>query len=437
MKPIFAFLIILIAGLHLFLTLLSSFALIGLELPFVTAAILCLLLTLVDRTLFVVFSAFLLCCLIFLSPMVFFDLRVASYSFRGDDVYDQGLMRALYWFIGMFPALYLWGTPRLQGFDHRNSGIAKTDAAPVIAGFILIAFSMIMLRNGTIVEASYREVSVEAGQASYIEFASLFTLLGFCCAVSPFARRFLIICACIYMLSCLLVGFRLRFLAILLVTICCTWGVFISARWKVGGLALAVFLFWLGFVRNLGFLGESPSLEAMALVMLDRGAVDSTFGGAFQTSKFHAFYIDTVAATKGLNGLYFLMGDFLSIFMTRSGTPGDLEIKTATQAYFTLPGGGLLPGFFFAYGGLAASVVLSALFIAFTVWIVRSPIPAFLPFKILMIAYAPRTLFYDWVVAFKMMFIFSVFALLIQFFARAVPWRGDAPPLIARPNQLK
>ena len=403
-------------GLHLGLTLVCSFGLIGLEYPMISGIVLMAYVVVADRSIFFIYPAFLLATLVFLVPLVFFDTRIASYSFRGDDVYDRGMLRALYFFVGMF-AFYIFTTPRIVTLDIRQNTLARTDAAPVIASAILVVFAALTVREGTLFSGNYNEVS--ANRLSFIEFASVFTLLGFCCARSPYARRLLIIAASIYLISCLLVGLRLRFLSVFLVIVCCTWGMRLSDRWKVVGLCLALVLFSIGFIRATGFSAATHSWEIYMFLLFGREEVVSTFGGAFQTAKFYAFYIDTLASMQGLSGAYFLIGDILSIFITRGFTPADIEIKTITQTYFAVPGGGLLPGYFFAYFGLAGSVILSAIFVAIFCGILRLSNPIFLPWKILLLAYAPRMLLYDWVVAFKMMFFFAIAAGLIRLIANA------------------
>ena len=409
------------AILHLSLTLASSFGVIGLDIPMVSGILLCAFLLVVDRSIFFIYAAFLLATLVFLVPLVFLDTRIASYSFRGDDVYDRGMLRALYWFVGLF-AIYPLFTASLKTVDIRQNTLARTDAAPVIASAILFVFAILSIREGTIVTGVYRDVA--ANRVSMIEFASVFTLLGFCCARSPYARRLLTITVCFYLLCCLLAGLRLRFLSVFLVLICCTQGLYVRRNWKLIGMFAALYLFAIGLVRQTGLTSIQHSTEAYLFLLFGREEVISTFGGAFQTTKFYAFYIDTLASMRGLNGAYFFLGDILSIFATRSGIPADLEIKTATKAYFELPGGGLLPGYFFAYFGLAGSVVLSAIFTAVFCGILRLGHPMFIPWKILLVAYAPRMLLYDWVVAFKMMFVFTVFAALIRLLANAQQLHG-------------
>lgn len=403
--------------LHLAVTTVSSIGVIGLELPWFTALALSAVLIFADRSMFFIFPAFLVGTLVFLSPMVLFDTRIASYSFRGDDVYDHELMLAFYWFIGCAPAYFLWGVRQLQGFDIRMVALPRTDASPIIAGMILVVFSMLMLRNGTILTISYKEVSAAATGLSVVEFASLFTLLGFALARTPAARNILIACVVVYLLSCLLSGLRLRFLSVSVVTVCCLWGMHPSQKLKTIGFGVALFLFVLGFVRTTGVAEARLSPRVWIELMMMRGSVDSTFGGAFQTAKFYAFYIDTLASMQGLRGVDFFIGDILSIFMTRGGTPGDIEIKTAAQVYFALPGGGLLPGYFWAYFGLPGAIVLSAAFMAIFTFILRAGNPALWPYKIILVAYIPRTLLYDWVIGFKMMFIFTVLVLFIRLLA--------------------
>lgn len=408
MNPVSRSVILALAVVHGVATVVTSFAGLGLTPPFFTALLLVVAMIITDRSVFVLFPSFLLTTLLFLSPLVFTEFRIASLSFRGDDVYDLGLMRALYFFILCSSAYQIWGLPGLSQARLEDVPMVRTDAAPVIAGLILVVFSLLMLSNGTILTASYSEVSEEGSRLSIIEFSSLFALIGFVCARSRTARKFLIGCVVIYLLSCLLTGLRLRFLSVLLVMVCCIWGLYPNQKFKLLGFGLAIFLFFLGFVRATGVSEAGMSIVTLFEIMAARGSIDSTFGGAFQTTKFYAFYIDTLSSMHGLTGIYFFLGDLLSIFLTRSFTPEEMEIKNAVKVYFNVPGGGLLPGYFFAYFGLMGAVVLSAALMAVFVLLMRASSPAMLPYKIILIAYVPRMLLYDWVVSFKMMFIFAV-----------------------------
>lgn len=415
---------------HLLLTLATSLFGVPLEAPIISSFVLCALLVLHDRTLCVIYPALLLLAMAFLAPVIFLDLRASLHSFRGDDVYDRDLMRATLWFIGLF-GFYIYGLARLQTFDIREVSIGRTDAMPVISSIMLLGFSVMMLRGGTIIDSTYSEVAEAGERLSFIEFSALFTLLGFCCARSRGARRLLIACAVIYMLSCLLVGLRLRFLSVGIVMFCCIGGMTVQTKWKVAGFFIAIVLLAIGFLRQTSVLNAVTNVDFYTQTVFGRGAVTSTFGGTFQTAKFYAFYVDTVAKLQGLNGFHFLIGDILSIFITRGATPEDIEIKTATLRYFNLPGGGLLPGYFFAYFGLAGAVAMCVFFVGLFVSILRASNPIFLPYKVLLIAYAPRTLFYDWVVGFKMMFLFTIAAVLIQLVATAT----RSASLSTRPHQ--
>lgn len=405
-------------GVHLLATLLAGVMGAGLEVPTTTALMLCALLVVYDRTIFVVYPALLLLAQLFLAPTVYLDLQVSLYLFRGDDVYNDAMMQAWLWFIGLF-AFYIFGLPRVHGLNRAHFTVERTDVMPVIAGTMLVAFSLIMLRNGTILTSTYAEVATAGERLSFVDISALFTLIGFTCARSRMALRFLLICAVIYMIATLLVGLRLRFLSVAIVTFSCLVGTSIRPSWKVAGLVIALLLIAIGFVRQTSVIQAASGIEWQLQMAFGRGAVTSTFGGAFQSSKYYAYYIDTVSSIQGLNGAHFLAGDILSIFLTRGGTPGDIEIKTATLEVFNIPGGGMLPGFFFAYFGVIGAVILSAIFMALFIWVMCLRGRIFNAYKILLVAYAPRTLFYDWVMAFKMMFLFSIVMILVKLAGRA------------------
>lgn len=121
-----------------------------------------------------------------------------------------------------------------------------------------------------------------------------------------------------------------------------------------------------------------------------------------------------LAPNDGLLGIYFLLADIISIFITRSALPNALEIKAVSAKYFDLPGGGMLPGYFFAYSGLFGVVILSIIFTAFFIWLLKRRGIRALPYQVLLAAYAPRILLYDWTSGFRMMFFFLVLHTLLN-----------------------
>ena len=241
----------------------------------------------------------------------------------------------------------------------------------------------------------------------------------FCAARSRVARNILIVAVAVYLATTFLVGLRLRFISVATVLFCCMVGTRIHSGWKIAGMLGAIMLFLLGRVRNAGFGGISLSDAFSLQNMYIQGTLVSTSGGAFQTSKFHAYYVKYIASENGLNGLHFLIGDILSIFVTRGGPPDAIEIKAQTSRFFDVPGGGLLPGYFYAYLGIGGAIVLSALFTMVFIFVLRRSHGEAFPYQVILAAYAPRMLLYDSTVAFKMMFYFLILKLVLSFLANA------------------
>lgn len=398
-------------GLNLAAVALAHFALVSPILPFYTAIVLYFFLIAADRTIFVVYPGLILMTLWFLAPLIFSNLPIAVKGFHGDSNYDRGLVFSLYWFVALFPVYF----PAAQSCPHRTArdlDMVRLDAIAVGVSLILLLFSALMLQNGTLITGNYRDVTAQ--RLGFIEYAAMFSLLGLCTVRSAFVRNLLIACIGIYLVSCVLVGLRLRFLSCAIVLFCCLFGMKLDQRWKITGLLVAGFLFMLGQARNTGF----ANLDLTQLFSSDqfyRGrALVSTPGGAFQTSKFYAFYVDRIAPYHGGSGLSFLLGDIVSIFTTKGALPQSMGIKRVTTSIFDTPGGGLAPGFFFAYFGVTGAIVLSGIFMFVFNFIVRMTSRSMFPYQTLLVAYAPRTLLYDWTVVFKMMFTFFVFSSLIR-----------------------
>lgn len=406
--------------LHFAVTIMATLGVMSFGFPFATAAALLAWCFLRDRSAYFIYPGLLLMMLLFLSPLILAGAPIALKTPPNGTTYDTEMILGIFWFIGIF-SFYLSAVDDMSGFSAADSLLPKWDLVPVIGAFMLIGFSVVILRTGTLLGAGYREVT--ADRVGPIEYASLIVLVGLLCSRSRVARNVLLLAVGIYLASTFLVGLRLRFISVALVAFLCLYGTRVNRGWKVGGLLGGFALFALGAVRNSGFgsvgLGEILSVERM----YNRGALVSTSGGAFQTSKFHAYYVENLSDVGSFAGLRFLIADIASVVTTRGGLPDGLDLKAETSRSFNVPGGGLLPGFFYAYGGIIGVLVLSVLFTALFIWIVRRSGPDAYPYKILLAAYAPRMLMYDWTVGFKMMFAFFVFQAVYR---RVRLWQGAA-----------
>lgn len=411
------------AALHLILTLAATLDLVGVGAPFWTALALCVLMFFQDRTIYFVYPGLILMTLGFLSPLILAGAPIALKIPPNGAEYDHGMILSLFWFIGIF-SFYIPAANAVQARDLTQIRIGKTDLVPILSAIVLLLFSALMLQGGTLVSGGYRDITET--RYGFIEFASLITLVGFCAARSATARKLLLVCALVYLASAFLVGLRLRFISVAIVLFCCLAGIQIKRKWKLAGLFGAFALFVLGMVRNSGFAGASLGQALSFENMYIRGALVSTPGGAFQTSKFQGYYVEYIASHEGLSGLHFLVGDILSVFITRGGLPNSIEIKALTNSYFDVPGGGLLPGYFYAYLGLGGVIVLSVLFTMLFIYILRRNGTQAFPYQVLLAAYAPRLLLYDWTVAFKMMFYFFILKLILSFLVKASDTAGHA-----------
>lgn len=387
--------------LHLTITGAATVSYVGISVPFFSGLMLLLWCFFRDSTVFFAYPALLLMSLLFISPLILSGAPIALKVPPNGSEYDHGMIIGIYWFVGIF-SFYLPKAQKVPNFSSSASLWPKWDFVPVVAALILVFFGLSMLRTGTLFDGGYRDVTeVRAG---YIEYASLVTLIGFLCVKSSAARAILTAGVVVYLASTILVGLRLRFISVAIVYFCCVFGFRINQWWKAGSIGAGLVLFVLGAVRNAGFenanLGDALSIDSM----YNQGALVSTAGGNFQSSKFYAYYVEHHAEPSMFGGLRFFLADVGGIFVTRRGLPEGLEVKSQTSLNFDIPGGGLLPGYFFAYGGVVGVIVASAMFMALFIHVLRHPSPTSYPYKILLAAYAPRVLMYDWIVAFKMMF---------------------------------
>lgn len=414
---------------HFILTIAATFGYIAVSWPFMTAIALYVILFFQDRTVYVAYPGMVIMTLGFLSPLILFDSPIALRIPPNGPEYNHDMILSIYWFIGFF-GFYISHANRSRNLDLSDIRIGKTDLVPCLAAIIILFFSALMLQDGTLINNGYRDVTEE--RYGFIEYASLLTLVGFCAARSQLARNILLGCACVYLASAFLVGLRLRFISVSIVVFCCLIGIRISQKWKIWGLLGGFVLFVLGIVRASGFSAINFEKAFSFENQFIRGALVSTPGGAFQTSEFHAYYIEYVSSQQGIHGLNFLFGDILSIFVTRSGLPDAIELKSQAANYFNTPGGGMISGYFYAYAGLFGVIVLSALFVHVFIYVLRREGAQAFPYQVILAAYAPRLLLYDWTIAFKMMFYFFIIKAILSFMVFASRNANPLPPLRVR-----
>jgi hypothetical protein len=352
-----------------------------------------------DRSLTFIFPATMILTILFVCPLFVSGAKIAIKDFGGSSTYDFPLF---------FSVIILSIAVCAQSIIRPTINVSRKqffESAPKSSLFayafaaLLLGLAILNLSGGTLLQGNYREITNE--RYSFVEYATLAILIGFAAARSRTARRVVIVCAAVYLASCFLTGLRLRLIAGTVVLFACIARERIDLHHKLGGVAVILFLFILGWVRSPGFSPHDISVAAFLESFDNRGAVISTFGGGFQSAKWYVYFVDTQSRDQ-FSGLWFFVGDAIGAVLSRSAIPSGMDVKALVSDTYETPGGGLFVGYFFAYFGIAGVIVASIALAALLIYLKRSRNPMAWPFLIICAAYAPRTLLYDYTVMIKM-----------------------------------
>jgi len=229
----------------------------------------------------------------------------------------------------------------------------------LISIFIVITFSFLMVSTeGNAFTSDYRSVTEE--RYAFIDYSLVFILMAYVFS-SEKSDRVVIFVGLFYCLICILYGYRLRFIQMTLLIFI----LFFESRFNskvifkfcvVAFLALLV----VGVLRG---LDKELSLKALFGGNYGKGVTVSNQGGVFLNATMYIGLAENEIIPLQTKITTFL-GNFLAIFTSHTSLPENYNIVTFLSNRYSIPGGGLIVGYFYVWGGYV-SVVTIALALGF------------------------------------------------------------------------
>lgn len=403
----------LIWSISIFVAVTSLFLTDVLPIAYALVLILCILVFLKEKTIFFVYPILMFLFLVFVSPLIYYDLPIANKKFLTAYKYDHDLIAVSIIFIIIFLGQFI--NERVF-VDKKRNNMPKSDILAIIFSIVLIYFSFLMIQDGTVIDYKYGNIDEE--RITYIEYASIISLLGLMTVKTKKIRRVLYFSIVVYLIATLLDGLRLRFLSVSIVLFCVVYGLNTKSIWKFYALVAIISMSMIGFTRMGVEIHYTGLGDTMTRYFMRDGAIVSTFGGSYQTGEFFNYAISQESGLKIFNGLKYFLGDILSIIMTKSGVPESINFKSNVFKNYDVPGGGWIVSYYYAYFGVIGAIVLSVFVTYIYNKIINMKGTIGYASNVLLAAYAPRFLFYDWTVVFKMMFFFSVIVIIMNLISK-------------------
>jgi len=215
--------------------------------------------------------------------------------------------------------------------------------------FVVLFLAVLMVNSaGTAYSADYREVT--AVRYAFIDYAVVFLFLAF--VFSGRGKNSIILgVAAFYLLICLLYGYRLRMIQMMLLV----FFLFYEERFKPIVLALSSLLvFWgMKLVGGLRGLDKNTSWEALLGVKGD--VVVSNQGGVFLNANMYIGLVNDGLISLSERLTTFL-GNLLAVFYSQGALPERFNIAKLASTFFDIPGGGLISGYIYIWGGVFAAI---------------------------------------------------------------------------------
>lgn len=318
---------------------------------------LCILAFNSSSPLFIISALFCSTYFIFLWPAFLLDIRYAARPEYQDPKIDSLNLRYLAIFcLIFFGSWYLTGS---RYFSAKRR-IRRFENPLLYWGFLLTILGLTGLSinsTGTILSNSYAEVSGD--RYAFIDYAIVFCLLCFVYSKTPFKQNLLVAVCAIYVCVSLLYGLRLRSIQMMLMIFL----LFYEDKFSPKSVKVITFvgLFFLqAFERFRSGIEFSSFYE---LLGIENGVMSANQGGVFlNANMFIGLTLDGFIDAE--TRLKTFLGNFISIFKFTSSVAPEYSLPAYTKTFFDVPGGGLISGYMYVWGG-AFGLISLGLFITF------------------------------------------------------------------------
>lgn len=340
--------------------------------------------------LYIVMVVFMSTYLIYLVPYFFYGYGYATRQ----DYQDPGVAIVSFHLIVLFVFIFLTSTyfslKKDFLFDMRLVNM-KEPLLYYICLFVLVFFVLLSVNlKGTAITSSYQEVTEE--RYAFIDYAIIFVLLGFVFSHSERARKILLWVAFLYVFISLVNGLRLRSIQMMILL----FALYYERRFN------PKFVFASAFV-GLVFMQVWGELRIGDNAFLSRDyVIVSNQGGVFLNANMYIGLVGDGYIT-GWQRFSTFIGNFLAIGYSQGDLPIDFNLAALASSYFSIPGGGLISGYLYVWGGWFG-VFFGAIIIAaiYGRSVSSSASQVMLIYSVVILATMPRWFAYNPIHFFKM-----------------------------------
>jgi hypothetical protein len=234
----------------------------------------------------------------------------------------------------------------------------------------------------------------------FIDYAIIFIFFSYYFSNKKY-DNLIILVAFVYMLICIIYGYRLRMTQMGLLV----FFLFFEDKVKPWLLALlTVMLFW--GLKIVGILrGIDKNVSVDSILGLKNGVIVSNQGGVFLNANMYIGLVED-GLISGSERITTFLGNFLAIFYSQSALPDKYNVSRLAENYFSIPGGGLISGYIYLWGGLLLAIPVGLLIGYLYSRLLRDAKSSiyFLAYMIVIVATFPRWFAYDPIHFFKMGF---------------------------------
>lgn len=346
----------------------------------------------------IVYSIFISSYFLYLVPYFFYDIPFAT---RSDyQAYEVSSLN-MYCLIMFVTSFFLMLEYSDDQYFSLNKKIYRAKNLPIFLFciFIVLFFTILMISGAeNAFNSDYRFVTeIRYG---FIDYAIIFIFFSYYFSNKKY-DNLIILVAFVYMLICIIYGYRLRMTQMGLLV----FFLFFEDKVKPWLLALlTVMLFW--GLKIVGILrGIDKNVSVDSILGLKNGVIVSNQGGVFLNANMYIGLVED-GLISGSERITTFLGNFLAIFYSQSALPDKYNVSRLAENYFSIPGGGLISGYIYLWGGLLLAIPVGLLIGYLYSRLLRDAKSSiyFLAYMIVIVATFPRWFAYDPIHFFKMGF---------------------------------
>ena len=339
---------------------------------------------------FVITVVFISTYIFYLIPYFFFNYDYATrQDYQVHDVAHISFHYLVAFVVGFLSVLYMAKKDCLD-LDDR----LPLQPNSVIYAFcisILLLFTALSINlSGTALTISYKEVT--ESRYAFIDYSLVFTLLAYVFAPTVRSKNLLLVVAVLYIMVSLVYGLRLRAIQMLILIFVLYYERRFSPKIVLSAsfLGLVLMQLW-GELR----IGDDAFLQRDYVIV-------SNQGGVFLNANMYIGLVRDGYISSSERITTFL-GNILSIGYSQSELPEKFNLAKLAGNFFSIPGGGLITGYLYVWGGVFG-LLLGVLLISkiYSLMFSSSSNKFFMIYGVIIIATMPRWFAYSPIHFFKM-----------------------------------